>query len=410
MTFSNISPRRGGGGVEKHVDFTEAFIACGALPRSAVAPRIRHKLADWLHKKFWLPVLGFQIARDLIWRAVSKVTRRPRLRIMPTPPQDVTVKPKYAPQNFLVTAPLKAILEGCSCTYINLSHGNLDSPTMFLGLNNLNVKIVVLIFDLIPIEFPEYVPAGHDAIHAKRLRNVIEFADTILCTSRQVAEGIRQIANEWGYVLPTLSVVPIGWSRPTNIAKPLKLERPYFVVVGTIEGRKNHLLLLHIWRRLAKVSTPPLLFIVGKRGWANGSVVDMLERCKVLRQHVVEHNNLSDPKLFSLLTEARALLFPSFAEGWGMPLVEALAMGVPVICSDLPVFRDVSQGCAEFIDPYDLISWEKAILDYAEPNSVRRQEALERLKAFKPPRWEDLFAEIERAVEIPGGREGQVAA
>jgi glycosyltransferase involved in cell wall biosynthesis len=93
-----------------------------------------------------------------------------------------------------------------------------------------------------------------------------------------------------------------------------------------------------------------------------------------------------------------------------MPLVEALAMGVPVICSDLPVFRDVSQGCAEFIDPYDLISWEKAILEYAEPNSVRRQEALERLKAFKPPRWEDLFAEIERAVEIPGGREGQVAA
>src|SRR5262249_22522618 len=116
---------------------------------------------------------------------------------------------------------------------------------------------------------------------------------------------------------------------------------PYFAVLGTIEPRKNHLLLLNFWSRLAAtLSAPPRLLVIGPRGWENEQVLDMLERSRRLRGLVEEHNALSDAQVGSVLSRARALLLPSFAEGYGLPLAEALASGIPVLCSDIAVFRE----------------------------------------------------------------------
>jgi glycosyltransferase involved in cell wall biosynthesis len=168
-------------------------------------------------------------------------------------------------------------------------------------------------------------------------------------------------------------------------------------VLGTIEPRKNHLLLLNLWTRLAStVPAPPRLLVIGARGWENEQVVDMLERSRRLRGLVEEHNGLSDAKVGALLHGARALLLPSFAEGFGLPVAEALGSGVPVICSDIPAFREVGRDVPEYLDPLDLRAWSDAVLDYTNPESGRRAAQLRRLQEWRVPRWADHFSTVEQ--------------
>jgi hypothetical protein len=85
------------------------------------------------------------------------------------------------------------------------------------------------------------------------------------------------------------------------------------------------------------------------------------------------------------------MLFPSFSEGWGMPLIETQAMGTPVICSDIPVFHEASSALATFINPLDAITWQKTILDFSDPTKDVHDVAVKALGSYTPPRWEDHF-------------------
>ncbi len=107
-----------------------------------------------------------------------------------------------------------------------------------------------------------------------------------------------------------------------------------------------------------------------------------------------------------LLSGARALLLPSFAEGYGLPVAEALALGVPVLCSPLPALREVGRDAAEYLDPLDGAAWRAAILDYAQPQSTRRAAQCARLSAWRAPTWAEHFAIVDaglRDLVAPAG-------
>ncbi len=108
---------------------------------------------------------------------------------------------------------------------------------------------------------------------------------------------------------------------------------------------------------------------------------------------------MSDLRVASLLAGARAMLAPSFAEGFGLPLVEALAAGVPVICSDIPVFREIGGGIPDYVDPLDQLGWRDEILDYSLPDSARRAAQLQRLRLWRAPTWPEHFRIVESALD-----------
>jgi glycosyltransferase involved in cell wall biosynthesis len=143
----------------------------------------------------------------------------------------------------------------------------------------------------------------------------------------------------------------------------------------------------------------PRLVVIGQRGWECENVLDLLERSEPVRQSVIELGRCSDQELATWLGHARALLFPSFAEGYGLPLMEALAAGVPVIASDLPVFREIAGAVPEYLDPLDGLGWRNMVQEYASPGSTRRSAQCLRLAGFRSPTWAQHFERVGMLVE-----------
>jgi glycosyltransferase involved in cell wall biosynthesis len=107
--------------------------------------------------------------------------------------------------------------------------------------------------------------------------------------------------------------------------------------------------------------------VIGRRGWENEMVVDLLERSAALAPHVAEFGALSDAETQALLVGAQALLMPSFAEGLGLPLMEAGALGVPAVVADLPALREIGAPGTVYLDPLDGPAWHGAIRRLARP-------------------------------------------
>lgn len=288
-------------------------------------------------------------------------------------------------------------------TYVHVSHIRLDRPEVFARLKASGARVAMLIHDLIPIRFPEYARPGEDARHRRRMTTAIEAATTLIANSADTAADLAAFAAEIRRPLPPTLVAPLGLEAGFSAEVPaLVSPKPYFVALGTIEPRKNHLLLLHVWRRLAERmgEATPTLVVVGRRGWENEMVVDLLDRCPAIRAHVIEANDLPDAALCALVKGARALLFPSFVEGYGLPLAEALALGAPAVVSDLEVFREIAGERVERLDPLDGPAWERAVLDYAADNSPRRAAALARAAGYGAPSWDEHFAAVREATGL----------
>lgn len=299
---------------------------------------------------------------------------------------------------------------GRDVVYVHVSHHNLHRPEPFRRLKAAGpVRAVVFVHDLIPLDHPEYARPGDDAKHARRIATVAEIADAIVANSRDTAErlaphlvaaGRRPAAGEPPIVVSHLGIPDAPPRPPARLAAG---GPPYFAVISTIEARKNHLLLLNLWRRLAERhgAATPKLVIVGRRGWEIESVVDLLERLPAARDHVLEAGSLSDEALAVVMAGARAVLMPSLVEGFGMPVAEALAVGVPVIASRIPAHDEIAEGFAELLDPLDGPAWLEAIEEYALEGSDRRAAQCARIAGYRAPTWAAHFAAVRSTVLGP---------
>jgi len=260
----------------------------------------------------------------------------------------------------------------------------------------------VFIHDLIIIYYSEYfLPVNHIE-QISWMKRLLTLSPNLIANSEETANYIRRFAGEHKRKVADLTTAYIG-VEPCFLEKRAQARpagttgKNYFVVISTIEPRKNHLLLLYIWRELAQrrlLEPMPELYLVGKRGWENENIIDMVERCKPLQGIVHESANLNDSELMTLLQGARALLYPSFCEGWGMPVVESLTLGTPVICSDIPELRESGQNVPDYIHPVDGKRWMEVIVDYCHPDSGLRDAQLLRIRAFSPPTWEQHFKQV----------------
>ncbi|WP_396280061.1 glycosyltransferase family 4 protein [Histidinibacterium aquaticum] len=263
--------------------------------------------------------------------------------------------------------------------YLNLGHSNLTPRTLGAVRSVQNSRLAVFIHDTIPLDFPQYQREGS----VERFRQHLDLAgqaDIILTSSDAAAQGISRHLSD----PPPIHAAPLGvdLKTPDRSALPggIETDRPYFVVLGTLEPRKNIGLLLDVWERLG--AEPPLLYLVGRRGWNNEEVFARLDAGV---PGVTELPDLSDGAVAALLSGARALLFPSEAEGFGLPLAEAAALGTPVVCGDLAICREVLGEVGIYLPTSDPYPWENTVRTLTEQTPPDPP-------SYAAPTWADHFA------------------
>lgn len=291
--------------------------------------------------------------------------------------------------------------QGRDRIYLNVGHTGLNSPGFSAWTETANVRPVYMVHDLIPITHPQFCRPGEGARHRERMLTVLRTAAGVIGNSQATLDELARFARDEQPAMPSSIAAWLGIDPPPAIQTRSDSARPTFVTLGTIEARKNHILLLKIWSRLIDKlgDKAPRLVIAGQRGWEADEVFRLLDQDDKFRGHVAELKDCSDAELAECLASARALLFPSFVEGYGLPLVEALAAKLPVVASDLPVFREIGGEIPTYIDAADEAAWERAILKYAEPNSGLRKAQLKRIENFQIPTWSRHFEEVETWLE-----------
>jgi len=358
------------------------------ISRASVERLMRRKAAE--------PPGGDDAAWQTLRRALSvegAPTRAP-LRAKGGPSRVTATVQRYAPAVlktllFWRPAPLPR-----GAIYLNISHFGLEQPGVLDRLTARGVRSVVMIHDLIPIQHPEYCSPSAARLHQIRVDAVCRNGALVIANSAATADDLAAYAKAHGQAAPPVCVAPLGLEPAFLESPPASWScRPYFVCVGTLEPRKNVTFLLTLWRRLAERmgAAAPTLVLVGQRGWENESILDHLERSPPILRLVHEANALTDAQLAQLMRNARAVLSPSFTEGFDLPVNEALALGAPVIASDIAVHREFARG-AQLIDPLDGLGWLAAIeAACAQPPAPAPRPS---------PTWPDHFTRVAAAMEL----------
>jgi glycosyltransferase involved in cell wall biosynthesis len=282
--------------------------------------------------------------------------------------------------------------------YLNVGHTGLDHPGHLDWVQKSGVKPIYFVHDLIPITHPQFCRDGEKQRHIRRMTNALSAAHGIIGNSQDTLDILSEFAKTSALPMPVSIFAHLGTAKvPVQRADSVPIAGPYFVILSTIEGRKNHALLLDIWAAMiaSGMGNIPQLVIIGQRGWQCENVTARLDNDAVLKPYITELSQCDDATLAQYLHGTKALLFPSFAEGYGMPLMEALMIGTPVIASDIPVFREIAGDVPEFLNPTDQNGWRNMIQLYCAHQSPERENQLGRMTKLTLPTWPDHFSKID---------------
>jgi glycosyltransferase involved in cell wall biosynthesis len=233
-------------------------------------------------------------------------------------------------------------------------------------LKSAGIRVGVYIYDLIPITHPQYVEEPNRIAYIDGFRTIMPMVDFVLTISNYVAKEVRAIIKiELDHDIPVIPV-PLGHSLPeTDRSIDISVDGDflasvpdeYVLCVCTIEERKNHNLLVDIWSSLYRKYrlNLPSLVIVGRWGWHVEHLRKKIENSNYLDGKIVILGNLSDNQLDYLYKNCLLTAFPSFVEGWGLPVGESLAYGKPCLASNATAIPEVGGNFCKYINPYDLI-------------------------------------------------------
>lgn len=270
------------------------------------------------------------------------------------------------------------------------------------------LPVALLIHDLIRVEL-SYL---YDDVRVKNFSDrLAKFAETVDCLMFYSKATEKVLANflEEKYLL-TLSGAhfPLGDGQLNNIniqpSKPLdsRLGRfPFMLVVGTIEPRKNHLLLLQALKRLKSDfgAKTPYLVIAGKDYIASPALNHWLEKNPEINQLVIRLRDVSDGELSWLYENAFLSLFPSVCEGWGLPVAESFQHGTVCLASNASSIPEAAYGFAVLLDPYDPSAWTEAIAERIRNPEKLKTEQQRILSEWKPQSWEQSVVLALNAVQ-----------
>lgn len=253
------------------------------------------------------------------------------------------------------------------------------------------LPLVVTVHDLAFLHHPSYFTARGRDVFARSLDAVRRRATLVLCSSRATLDDCA--AN--GFDVSRLRLVPLGVrlreataAQVEEVRVRLALPREYLLFVGTLEPRKNLARLLDAHQSLGS-SVPPLV-VAGAAGWGD----DEWSRRIAESSNVVSIGHVSGADLPAVYAGAHALCYPSLMEGFGLPILEAMSQGTPVVTSEGTSTQEVAGGAAVLVDPYSVGSIAEGIRDALARRGELAQLGVERAKGAS---WEATAGLVARA-------------
>lgn len=275
------------------------------------------------------------------------------------------------------------------------------------------VELHFVVYDLLPLVHPAHFKAARVRHFQRWAKLIAMVADSLLCISRSVESDLqnwmsREVRLSPGQVhthvialgsdIPGISAVAPARQHIMEALKQLQ-GRNWALMVGTLEPRKCHAQVLAAFEHLWKHDNDDVLVVVGRPGWHTEQLQQRIARHPALHRHLYWFSDATDAELALFYQQAKGVLMASFAEGFGLPLVEARSHGIPVLARDIPVFREVAGAHAQYFtddSPDALAATLHGWLASSPPKSSRSPEA----HSFT---WADTTDQILQSIGIPVG-------
>jgi alpha-1,2-rhamnosyltransferase len=274
-------------------------------------------------------------------------------------------------------------------------------PAVIKAKNN-GATIGLVVYDIIPLTHPECFPLAIVKRFNSWFKEAIEHVDFFICISQTVQNQVQAYLKQ-NYpdyqITGRVSFFHLGCALDNISEKGLdsrlrghdRIFRNGYIAVGTIEVRKNHQYLLDAFDLVWQQCPDAVLCIIGKVGWLSELVMDRVQKHLLFNKSLFIFHNVSDTELDYYYKHAKALIWPSLAEGFGLPIVEALHQGLPVLASDIPIHREVGKDFCTYFDIHDPDDLAKIIIDIEKTGKMPKVRSS---KEYKLTTWKDSCREL----------------
>ena len=273
--------------------------------------------------------------------------------------------------------------------------------TLYKRLKEKNIKIVVHVYDIIPVLFPQYCHSNTLIRFLNYIGATLEYADNIIVNTESTANDIKELANKVGVQAPKIEVIPLGSDFKNDelkeeilgTATKITEKGKYIFMVGTIEPRKNHQFVLDMFDKYLKNTDISLVF-AGRIGWNVEELTSRMKKYEESYDNFYFINAGNDTTINYLYNNASLVLVPSIYEGFGLPIIEALEKKVPVIASDISVFKDVAGDFCDYFSLDDVDDLGKLVMKYINNENNIFENKVEQLKSYKITTWDESYSKF----------------
>ena len=272
-------------------------------------------------------------------------------------------------------------------------------------LRRQGVHVGTLIHDMIPITHPEFCEKSLTDAFRSYFVSVLSVVEFILTVSDHSGQMVKSFLEKNKVDCPpvrTLRLAHKTWEAATtpftNMSREVSqvLKQEYVLYVSTIEIRKNHTYLFRIWKRLiqSRGKKVPCLVFVGRAGWRVDDLMAQLRSTNNLNGKVKILHDLSDTELAALYKSALFTVFPSFEEGWGLPVGESLLFGRPCLASSTSSIPEVAGEFVDYFDPFNENDGFRKIAAFIDDRKLLADRVAFLAKDFKPRLWSDVANDL----------------
>ena len=263
-------------------------------------------------------------------------------------------------------------------------------------------KVVASIHDMSFMRYPEFTEEKNLAYLTRGIKRTIDSADAIITISKFSAEEIEYFFPSakgkvfYSHLGIAQNFSPSSVEEVDAVKQKYKLERPYVITVGTIEPRKNHLLLVDAFEQIAAQGID--LVVVGGIGWKSDKIMERLTTSKFAPQiHVLNH--LGDGELPALYSGASVFALPSYYEGFGFPPLEAMGCGTPVVSAPGGSLKEVIEDAGIIVEDYNADAWATELMRAITDTELRKSLINKGLLHIKKFTWDKTVADTLKVYE-----------